>query len=452
MPSVPLRLLTAALCGLLVPAAAHAQANKKPVIPPTIPGGATVVTDSSPAFLVPRDTLKPGVAVAKTPPVIDFQYYPNQTYQTKLWSNWGDSLAVGDKYYSAIGDHASPGNAFVYEYDSKTRKLSVAVDVAKTIAQPEGKYTPGKIHSRLDMGSDGWLYFSTHRGTTVDTKPPYFAGDWILRYDPTTKRSEVVAHAPLPLRTLPTSLLDPDRLIFYAGAQDGLNKTKPAFLAYDVRNRKVLHEGPDGPYRAVIFARSTGRIYWHGTGAETRGEKGAKTLVRFDPSKPGTPTPIDAAVGLRACSEETAAGKVYCVEGDMLWEFDTKTETAREIGPTLVGVNGYITTVDLDPKTQRYLYYIPGAHGGGELDGSALVQYDLKTNVRKVIAFLHPFYHEKYRFIPTGSYGVAVAPEGDTVYVTWNGNNATETLGPGKVTFHICALTAIHIPESERQP
>jgi hypothetical protein len=110
------------------------------------------------------------VAIAKTPPTIDFLYYPGQTYPGNPWSNWGDSLVAGGKYYASIGDHRVPsGNAFVYEYDPETKRLRQLVDVKKLLNLPDGHYTPGKIHGRIDLGNDGWLYFSTYRGGSSAT-------------------------------------------------------------------------------------------------------------------------------------------------------------------------------------------------------------------------------------------------------------------------------------------
>lgn len=110
--------------------------------------------------------------IAKTPPTVDVLYYPGQDYPAKTWSAWGDGLAIGDKYYSSIGDHEAPsGNAFVYEYDAKQKSIKQLVDVKKLLKLPAGHYTPGKIHSRIDLGSDGWLYFATHRGSTPQPPP-----------------------------------------------------------------------------------------------------------------------------------------------------------------------------------------------------------------------------------------------------------------------------------------
>src|SRR5436190_298634 len=128
--------------------------------PPKLPGNQTIVTDTSADFLKPPATLKEGVAIAKTPPTIDFMFYPHQDYPGAPWSNWGDSLAVNGKYYSAIGDHLAigakgdgshgTGTGFVFEYDPATKSLRTLVNTTEVLKMPAGHYTPGKIHSRLD--------------------------------------------------------------------------------------------------------------------------------------------------------------------------------------------------------------------------------------------------------------------------------------------------------------
>ncbi len=421
----------------------------------TWPPTGEVVSGSSPTLLQPTATLREGVEIAKTPPNVDVLFYDCQTYEPNpgVWSVWGDGCVVDRVYYSAIGDHSSPsGNAFVYAYDFAARELKRLTDLKSVLRQPPGRYTPGKIHSELRLGSDGWLYFSTHRGSTKIAfhETANFQGDWILRLNPATGASEIVAHAPLPMQCLPCGTLDPDRLIFYAGTADGLNETAPRFLAFDLKNRRTLFFSDRGPARAMIRAKS-GQIYFHTS------KKGPAKLLRFDPDAPERGlTPIEAEIGLRAASQETRAGKVYTVDRDEMWEFDTVAETARSLGATAVGEKNYITSLDLDPKTERYVYYVPGAHGGAEKDGSPLVQFDLRTGARKVVAFLHPFVFQQCGYIPMGSYSVAVSPGGERVFITWNGNRGTtpEELAGGKkrIRFNTCALTVVHIPESERVP
>ncbi len=130
--------------------------------PPVLEHGAVVDSGTSPLLLQPGETLLEGIEVAKTAPQVDFVYYDCQTYEPEpgVWSNWGDGLAVGEKYYSAVGDHSSPGgNAFVYEYDAVTKTNRLLLDLRSILKVADGEYTPGKIHSRLDLSQDGWRYY-----------------------------------------------------------------------------------------------------------------------------------------------------------------------------------------------------------------------------------------------------------------------------------------------------
>ncbi|CAN5637814.1 hypothetical protein BH11PLA2_BH11PLA2_17860 [soil metagenome] len=418
--------------------------------PPTLPEGKTVVTDKSDDFLKAIATIGKDVAIAKTPPTVDFLYYPGQDYEGKPWSNWGDSLAVGGKYYASVGDHLAlgkgdrTGTAHVFEYDPATKSFRQLVDVAKLLDLPKDHYVPGKIHSRIDLGSDGWLYYSTHRGsTTVTADKNHYEGDWILRSDPRSGKSEVVARGPVPKHCIPTSVIDPNRLIFYGGTAPGTDAKEQGvqFFAYDIKKKKLLYSGPDGPARAMIFAPSTGCVYYV-PGNETG------TLMRYDPASGGAPVKTSATLGLRAATQVTPQGIVYTVSNrgkgsdTAVYAFNTKNETVESLGTAAVGVNDYITSIDAD-ATGRYLYYVPGAHGGSEKDGSAVVQFDTKTKTKKVIAFLHPFYKDKYGVTLAGTFSTAIDPKGDKLYVTWNANRG------GKV-WDCCALTVIHIPESER--
>src|SRR5215475_2398522 len=125
-------------------------------LPPKLPDGQTVLTVTSDDFLKAPSTIAKDVLIAKTAPTVDFLYYPCQTYEAKIWSNWGDGLAVNGKYYSSVGDHDAPkGNAYVYEYDPARKALRLLTDIASVLGNL--LYLPGKIHGRLDMGKDGFL-------------------------------------------------------------------------------------------------------------------------------------------------------------------------------------------------------------------------------------------------------------------------------------------------------
>jgi hypothetical protein len=425
--------------------AAFATAEvSEPTYPPTLPNDQSVAIATSELFLKPPATLREGVAIAKTPPTVDFLYFPGQTYPGKPWSNWGDSLAVNGKYYASIGDHLAPeGNAFVYEYDPAKKQLRQLVDVRKTLSLPSGYYTPGKIHGRLDLGSDGWLYFSTHRGSTrVTTDQYHYKGDWILRHHPASGKTEIVAQGPVPKHCIPCSVLDPQRLMFYGGTAPGVDgEDSGHFFAYDIRAGKNRYAGPNGPSRYMILSSLTGRVYFNPG-------KDESTVVRYDPSKGAPPERIAAKFGIRAATQQTPQGIVYTVsEGrkgvdSILYAFNTKTEAVVELGPAAVGTQGYITTLDADP-TGRYLYYNAGAHGGSELDGCAVVQFDTQTKRKKVIAFLHPFCQENYGCTLKGTFSSAADPAGDKVYITWNASR-------GSKAWDCCMLTVVHVPAGER--
>ncbi len=437
------------------------QKRKKPAAvevtyPPKLPAGKTHVTDTSDDFLKPPETLKEGIAIAETPPSVDFLFYPGQNYPGKPWSNWGDSLAVQGKYYSAIGDHLAisgkgegqhgTGTAHVFEYDPQTKSLRELVDLAAILKKPQGHYTPGKIHTPLGMGRDGWLYYATHRGSPRATTDEFhYQGDWIFRTQPKTGKTEIVVEAPVPKHSIPTAVLDSERMIFYGSTAAAFDRQEEGirFFAYDVKNHKLLYSGPNGPARSMILARSTGRVYYVPGAAE--GE-----LMRFDPATGEPPQKIAGSrIGIRAATNETPQGLVYAVsigqraDDAAIWSFNTKTEEIKKVGTAAVGSQAYVASIDADP-TGRYLYYVPGAHGGSDRDGTAVVQFDVTTGRKKVIAFLEPFYTKKYGFTLKGTYATALNEKGDTLYITWN-------VSRGSRAWDCCGMTAIHIPASERQ-
>jgi hypothetical protein len=235
-------------------------------------------------------------------------------------------------------------------------------------------------------------------------------------------------------------------LIFYGGTAAGDPRDPTVmFFAYDTRLRKVLHAVPNGPYRYLILASSTGRVYYVN-------EDGGP-LMRYDPAAGTPPVQIPGSIGIRAATRETADGYVYTVSsggGGTLWRFNTRTERIDPIGQAAVGGEDYVTSLDVDPSG-RYLYYVPGAHGGSERDGTPVVQFDVKTRTRKVIAFLHPFYQNKYGYVPLGTFSSAVSPEGDKLYITMNGNRLGRD-ERGRALFDTVALMVVHIPPSERRP
>jgi hypothetical protein len=285
------------------------------------------------------------------------------------------------------------------------------------------------------MGSDGFIYYATHRGSPSTTTDAYgYLGDWILRTDPVSGKSEVVAHGPVPKHAIPMSGLDPKRMIFYGGTAAGKDaKTQGVqFLAYDIAKKQVLLTAADGPDRCAIFSSSTGRVYWDGK--------------KYDPAT-NQITPCAEVPSVRSSTDETPGGIVYGTSERTaeIWAFDLKTEKLTPLGPGAVAKAEYTASISADP-TGRFLYYIPGAHGHASDDNTPIVQFDTKSKKPKVIAFVAKYYQDKYAYTPDGTYSVAVDDKGETLFVTMNG------MRKGQPKFwESCTLMAVHIPASERE-
>ncbi len=171
--------------------------------------------------------------------------------------------------------------------------------------------------------------------------------------------------------------------------------------------------------------------------------------MRFDPETDERPVEIPGRIGIRAATRETPQGIVYTASmgraGDdsRLYAFDVRTEHVEVLGAAPVGTETYIASLDADP-TGRYLYYVPGAHGGSPEDGSPIVQFDTRSRRKKVIAFLHPYYEKHYGMTLKGTYSLAMDPSGDKLYIAWNVSRGTRT-------WDTVGLTVVHLPESERR-
>jgi hypothetical protein len=435
--------------------AAKTPAPKPEWKTPEMPGGQSVLSVESMDLLhQPSNAtvaLKDGVTLGKVPPKVDFAFFPGQTYRGNPWSNWSDGCVLNDKYYSALSDHQSPGgSAYVYEFDPASKKIRTLVSIrqflldSKLLAADE-QYTPGKIHSRVFAGRDGWLYYSTHRGNPREANDKFgYKGDWILRTwpdaDSAKVKTEVVMRYPVAKHSMPASAMDTNRMVLYIGTAHGPDapQTGILFVAVDAVSNRVLMVASNGFDRYAMFAKSTGRVYW---GAKAEEKAGPAIGLKYDPETKAI-TPCPAVPHVRACTEETADGKIYGVSGTTsdLWMFDTRTETLTAIGDCSVGKNTYITSMDIDPSG-RFIYYTPAAHGGGPKEGTPVVQFDLKTKTRKVLAFMNvlaPQAGAKFE----GTFSTALSAAGDILFVTWN---------MSRTAWDCCGVTAIHIPESERK-
>lgn len=407
--------------------------------PPRLPGGRTVVTERTEDFLNPGPNLLEGVEVAKTPPTVDFAFYPRQDYPGNPWSHRSDGFVAGDTYYSSSNDHLAPrGTALLWAYDAKRKSFELLCDTTNFLesirAFPDDmNYRPGEMQSRIDPGSDGWLYYATDRGSpTVMDDAHGYRGEWVLRTHPGTRETQVVSKWPVDKHTIPASVLDPKRMIFYGGTAPGKDAANQAvqFFALDVKTGRVLCAADDGPTRTLILSPSTGRVFWEGKMYDPVTNRVTSSKVPH----------------VRSATRETPQGIVYGTSGTKadLWAFNVRTGEVESLGTAKVATQEYISSVEADPAG-RYLYYVPGAHGGASKDGTPVVQLDLKTGRRKVLAFLYSTFWDKYGYALDGSFGNALDEKGERFFISWDGWRRGQPRG-----WESAAMTVLHIPAAER--
>ena len=416
------------------------KASRYPLsYPPTLPDGQTVVTECSSAFLKPGPNLRDGVEIAHAPPTVDFAFYPDQNYPGNPWSHRSDGIVVGDKYYSSSNDHLAPrGTAHLWEYDAVAKRFRLLCDTTNFLESINAfpatmNYRPGEMQSRIDLGRDGWLYYATDRGSPTVTNDAHgYLGEWVLRTHPRTRETEVVSTFPVAKHTLPASVLDPQRMLYYGGTAPGKDSPnqKVQFFVLDVKTKKVRLVADDGPTRTLILSASTGRVFWEGK--------------MYDP---GTNTISPANVPhVRSATLETPQGIVYGTSETRadLWAFHVRTGELKQLGSAAVAKQEYIASIEADPSG-RYLYFVPGAHGGAVGDGTPVVQIDLKTGKRKVLAFLHDLFWDKYGYALDGSFGSALDERGERLFISWDGFRRGQPRGTESA-----AITVLHIPAEER--
>ena len=68
---------------------------------------------------------------------------------------------------------------------------------------------------------------------------------------------------------------------------------------------------------------------------------------------------------------------------------------------------------------EKFLYYLPGAHGGAHESGTPIVRYEVATGTRTVMAFLAPYFERTLGYVPSGTYGMKLSADGKTIYVNF---------------------------------
>jgi hypothetical protein len=155
---------------------------------------------------------------------------------------------------------------------------------------------------------------------------------------------------------------------------------------------------------------------------------------------------------MRCATRESSTGMIYgsTHKTNQLFRYDVKNDELTLLGPNWL-TGQYTTVMELSPD-ERFLYYLPGAHGRAWEHGTPVVQYEITTGQRKVIAFLAETFERQHRYVPGGTYGIKLSRDGGTLFINFNGHAAEElrTSAMRPIGFGLCSFAAVHIPKSER--
>jgi hypothetical protein len=450
-----------------------------------------VVTDSDKKMLEPPEVVA-GFAgieytIAETPPVIDFAIVPVEPMflgpspvKTKSdisnepgpWSNWSQANfdSRTGNFYSSVGDHGKyDAHILLVEYDPEAKKVRCLPEVNKVLGRKILQFSEGKIHGWLDFYQSDHLetphlwyctYWCKYPEPDEEDFATGYEGGHIMSYD--VLSGDIVDYGvPLKRASWPYHRVDKKRGIMYAVGMFG------EFLAWDINRQKTKWAGylPSGMgwwERAIMIDEDTGMVY---TSNRDKESDPMHHFIKYDPYKNrffklDCHVPKETMPSNRGSSEyqhmrsQTADrgpdGLFWCVSySGLLYTFDPDSEEITEKGYNWPGEQRYTCSMARSPGG-RYIYYLPGAHGGGYLDGAPVVQYDTETDTKKVIAFLFPYYYEKYGYTPGGTFSIKLDDAGVNLFILFNGAFIRHGEKLGGDTFGQCSVMTVGIPASER--
>ncbi|HEU0022198.1 MAG TPA: VCBS repeat-containing protein, partial [Dehalococcoidia bacterium] len=269
---------------------------------------------------------------------------------------------------------------------------------------------------------------------SADSPPAAEGGSWTAAQGQSTGSALESLGVPMPGLGIPSTNMWAEGNLLYGEAVDPATGDAP-FFAYDLSTRQLVHV--DTAHQDIndkqrnIMVDSAGNAYFsvnHNGIARYDRESNSVSVLSF--TLPNF---------LRASVRETASGWIYGASGqgapNDLFRYNPEQDRLEVLGPSW----GYTTTMVLDP-TERFVYYVPDAHGGASKSGTPVLQYDTVTNDHKVMAFLHPFLEQQTGRVFDGTFGMAIDAKGEKLFIsmrTFIGKNTNETRNPGLVVVNL---------------
>ncbi len=434
-----------------------------------------VVTDSGQGLLVPPESVASlngkEFTIASTPPVIEFAIAPVEPKffsepppgnKVGPWSNWSQGVynPRNGKFYSSAGDHGGYGaHLYLIEYDPASKRVRCLPEINRVLGRTPDKFGDGKIHGWLGFSDDRTLWFATYWAKYPEPAEEDYAtgygGGYLMSCDVVT--GDITDYGvPVGRVSWPYFSIDRKRAKFFAVGRES------QFLAWDMKTQRTLWAGypPEGlewAHRSVMVDEADGMVY----SSNSHASDPEMHLIRYDLAK-NRFFKLDCTIPPNRTSGERAFirahtrhrgpdGLFWCVsQNGELFTFDPIRGVVEDKGLIWPGKQTYVASMDRSPGG-RFIYFVPGAHGGGWAEGAPIVQYDTKTGGRKVIAFPYPYYHTTYGYITGGTYSAVLDDTGSRLCILWNGAFTDIKPGGKADTFGHCSVMLVNIPESERR-
>ena len=411
-------------------------------------GGKAVIDEGSDLLRAPvavEKALGNSLSLAAVPPRIEFAIIPydrryfsaaDADHQVGPWSSWGQACyhAASDTFFGAVGDHGwYDPNLHLIEYSPESRVASCLPEINTVLGRPADQFGEAKIHGYPDVYRAPYLesdhlWFCTYWCRYPEPLEHDFAtgytGGHIMSYD--LKKGTFVDYGvPLVRASWPYHRIDHARGLLYGLGMFG------EFLVWDIGRQEALWAGyppPDMKWfnRCLMIDNVNGGVYSNNMLSDTR------RLIKYDPDRNrfaelDIDMPVDKrnnqAVVMRAHTRKRGPdGRIWGLTSvGNLFSFDPDSEK-MEIRERLWPLNdAYTVTMDQSPGG-RYLYFGIGSHGRGYPYGSPILQHDVQTGTTRILAFLHPYYYEKYGYVAGGSYSFKLDDAGERLFMIWNGD------------------------------
>ena len=364
------------------------------------------------------------------------------------------------KFYTSVGNHGKyNARIFIVEYDPVLKKVTCLPEINSVIGRTKTQFSEGKIHGWLDFYKSRdferehlWYctYWSKYPEPDEEDYATGYRGGHIISHDVLT--GDIVDYGvPMMRASYPYHRVDTRRGIMYAVGMFG------EFLAWDINEQKTKWAGylPGGMAwwnRAIMIDEETGMVYttnMHESDTE-------KHFIKYDPYKNrffklNCHVPQESSYAIRGDGEGSYGhmraqtrhrgpdGLFWCTTyGGQLFTFDPEKEEVVDRGVCWPHEQRYTAAMDRSPGG-RYVYYVPCSPRFYYTAASPVIQYDTHTGMRKVLAFMYPFYREKYGFTASQAFSVKLDDKGETLFIVWNGGFIEQV-----------AIMLVHIPESER--